>query len=109
MALSCYMIWLAWLSRNQTIFQGFDFTPPHVAHITRSACNKNRPSSKENPVKELKESEKPDFEQGWGILMGACRGVRGMCGDGAILYPNQQHIINQSLQWGQALLKTSKT
>jgi len=64
------MIWLAWLSRNQTIFQGFDFTPPHVAHITRSACNKNRPSSKENPVKELKESEKPDFGIGLGYFDG---------------------------------------
>jgi len=49
------MIWLIWLSRNKRMFQGFDFTPPQVTQIIRSACNKNLSSSKENPVKELKE------------------------------------------------------
>ena len=43
------------------MFQGFDFTPPQVTQIIRSAFNKNWSFSEEDPTKELKEPE-IDFE-----------------------------------------------
>jgi hypothetical protein len=89
-ALPCYVLWGLWLTKNNMIFEGKEAQLGRVVHLIRLTFGEGKKPPKLIPQRILQDPV-IDFNMPWGFFDGACQGMPGVCGAGAILHLNIVH------------------